>query len=219
LVRIYGNRLETATNTTGLPAGGLPDHRILDDNLIGYAFGSETIGRNEPWKPIRLFDIRYEPLGVTLDFDFGGEVVLGSGEGETRYFQNSVTGICYDRAAQTFFLTYAKDLSQEGLREGQYADPFSKNRMGVAVFDKDGKALKHQLLPEEYAAPYSHNVLVLRPADPSALHDGRLLVQADRDDGQSACADSIKRLERSGAPLQRLCPDRLVRPVGAGLSK
>lgn len=165
---------------------GYQSHRILDDNLIGFAYGSKTTGPEEPWEPIRLFDIRYRPLDVTLAFDFGGEIVIDAGEDAYSYLQNSVTGICYDRAKQTFVLTYAKDLSQEGLKEEEHADPFSKNRLGVAVFDKNGKLIKNQLLPEEYMAPFSHNVLVLWPADPAVLHDGRLLVEATDPEGQSA---------------------------------
>ncbi|WP_092638197.1 hypothetical protein [Acetanaerobacterium elongatum] len=153
---------------------GYQNHIILSDNLIGYAEGTRINGPEQN-KPIKLYDMQYRPLDIALAFDSGKRLVHDSGES---YDENSITGIGYNPHSETYYVTYAKDLSLDGLKEGEYQQIFSQSRMGIAVFNKNGIPIDNRYLPKEYSAPYSGNVLWLIPNSPVVLPDGWLVVSS-----------------------------------------
>lgn len=150
------------------------DHSILSDSMIGYAWGSPTFLEKGD-SPIQLFDMQYRLLNISINFDFGDEITLASGD---KYYEHYINGICYDSKKEVFYITFARDTSHIGLSSGVIPDLFSETRLGIAVFDKDGKLLDKRMLPKEYMAPYSYNTLSLLNTGPAVLPDGWLVVRA-----------------------------------------
>lgn len=154
---------------------------IMSNDLYGEAYG-QRIDSPEARDPVRFFTMECRPLGVSLAFDYGQRLSLPSGE---VYDENFITGIGYNAITETYYLTYAADLSQQELRAGGNREPFSLSRLGIAVFNKNGTLAGNHLLPTDYMSPYSDQTLSLNPNNPTVLADGWLVVNAVKRDGHS----------------------------------
>lgn len=146
-------------------------HKIIDNCMIGHAF---YFPFNNSYRPIQFYDMDYQPLELTLDFDFGERKEIGDG-----YFhRNSITGMAFDGASQQFILTYAIDRTDGA----QGTIPFEENYLGIAVFDRTGALLQN--VPTQYIAPYSGNTLGLLPNAPEVSEDGVVYISAQKLSGQ-----------------------------------